>query len=80
MGLRTVLCGENALRTRVGELAMIEDEMLKWRFRRGSREASLRRTGVPARLSGKVAVAVCGIFPKKTQKSIITASSSRAII
>jgi len=39
MGFAGVLCGESALETRVCELTMIEDEMLKWRFRRGSREA-----------------------------------------
>jgi RNA polymerase sigma-70 factor (ECF subfamily) len=42
MGLAGVLCGENTLWTRVGELTMIEDEVLKWRFRRGSREALSR--------------------------------------
>jgi hypothetical protein len=42
MVLLGVLCGENALGTRVCGLAMIEDEVLKWRFRRGSREALSR--------------------------------------
>jgi len=37
-----VLWGENALKTRVRELMMIEDEVLKWRFKRGSREALSR--------------------------------------
>lgn len=41
-GSRSVLCGESALKTRVCELMMIEDEVLKWRFRRGSREALSR--------------------------------------
>jgi len=42
MAVAGVLCGENALLTRVGELAMIEDELLKWRFKDGSREALSR--------------------------------------
>ncbi len=42
MVLMGVLWGENALETRVCELMMIEDELLKWRFKRGSREALSR--------------------------------------
>lgn len=42
IGSRSVLCGESALKTRVCELMMIEDEVLKWRFKRGSREALSR--------------------------------------
>lgn len=42
MVLVGVLWGESALKTRVCELAMIEDEVLKWRFRRGSRDALSR--------------------------------------
>lgn len=37
-----MICGESALSRRVCELMMIEDELLKWRFRRGSREALAR--------------------------------------
>ncbi len=42
MVLLGVLWGESALETRVCGLTMIEDEVLKWRFRRGSREALAR--------------------------------------
>lgn len=42
MVLVGVLWGESALKTRVCELTMIEDEVLKWRFKRGSREALSR--------------------------------------
>lgn len=42
MVLADVLCGESALEERVCELMMIEDEVLKWRFKRGSREALSR--------------------------------------
>lgn len=37
-----MICGESALSRWVCELMMIEDELLKWRLRRGSREALAR--------------------------------------
>ena len=41
-----MLWGKSALSRQICELIMVDDELLKWRFRRGSREAFLLKCRV----------------------------------